>query len=220
MEHKFKEGDKVKIVSDFPDSVDGDLGFAHEMSKYVGKVGVVKDVYDGQFNSTPCVCVSVIVADNHCWTWYEYCLEAVEDIKTEPVAPSVKFDITADISRQYTDDGYKVLKIFDSELDMDYPITAYIEQHEGKITSRSFTKEGKFYKGDRSRVSDDVLFDLVTRPEVKPKKTIYSIYDADDLHLVGWSVIKSSVDSWKEKGSKVVELTFDPNTDEYSVSMF
>ena len=89
------------------------------------------------------------------------------------------FDITADISRQYTRDGNKVDFIVDTKKDISgvCRVLYHVEGHE-------VYQQAKL---DGMQFNHITGYDLVTRPEVKPSKFMYvDVYldEMDQLNIV------------------------------------
>lgn len=129
-----------------------------------------------------------------------------EVIKEEPPIVPLEFDITSDISRQFTRAGLKVDFIHNTKLNIDRPIVFHVE--------------------GRSQLYDADLFgkcignnDIITRPETKPSLFLYcetylgengGLYFADFKTL---EQLKLSQTKFKETKTLMIELVeYNPNT--------
>ena len=65
-----------------------------------------------------------------------------------------------------TRDGRRVLKVFDSGLDVEYPIVAWNEDYDGVC---EYTREGLFLTGDYGRPH---AFDLVHEPKTRKVRVV------------------------------------------------
>ena len=110
-----------------------------------------------------------------------------------------EFDITADLSRQRSGDK-KIVKLFDSGLDVTYPLVAWIE---GRNIPVSFTRGGR----EGTWPCND---ELHTLPETLPLiVTYHNVYHA----IIGpmHDSISSALGAMSEQLA-VIEMIFDPNT--------
>lgn len=112
------------------------------------------------------------------------------------------FYINADISQQFTLDNRKVLHLYDSKLDVEFPIVAWIE---GEVSSHDVTREGKSFNSGLC-----YKFDIVTRPKVQPLIIFYTnVYEAwvsnpyKTLLVADKALLNSAL--------SIVKTTYDPN---------
>ena len=116
------------------------------------------------------------------------------------------FDITADISRQFTRDGRKVLAIYDSGLDCKYPIAAWFENENASIT---LTKNGCCWNNSGSYSGSDII----TRSEPLPLvTTFHNIYPTDSNSLKICENNRAYLTTLATLAT--IKITFDPNTGE------
>jgi len=123
------------------------------------------------------------------------------------------FDINADISRQYTRDGRKVIHIHDTGFDITYPISAVVE---GSDQPFAYTNDGQYYVG---RVG--CMRDIVTRPEIKPL-----IVDYLNVYSTGGTVgehssasVAVSAAGGDRRHLAVIKLTYNPNDNSVSAEI-
>ena len=61
-----------------------------------------------------------------------------------------------------TRSGKKVTRLFYTDIESIFPITAIIEDNDNRKFTRTYTKEGTYYE-DKSKHSDDLFFDSMKR---------------------------------------------------------
>ena len=124
------------------------------------------------------------------------------------------FDITADISRQRTRDGRKVLAICDSSLNEPYPVVAWID---GEPTPYGVTRKGMCFSNGQT-----YKHDLHTLPEPLPLIVSYhnvypegfsaplfpSTVEAGDRDADCFATIKTVYDPNKETVISTVETVW------------
>lgn len=186
MTHTFKIGDRVRVL-DTQENRD-----YFYLKDKIGHIGTVVDIGKTIIN----IDMDDMLCDgegHYAWRF--------EHVKDEMI-----FDITADISRQYTRDGRKVLAIFDSGLDVEYPIAVWID---GELSPRSVDTVGNIYKGEENSS------DVITQPIILPDVVKYVGYGYNGYgNIVANCVHDSKENAISDliKGFAVVKLTFNPNT--------
>ena len=117
------------------------------------------------------------------------------------------FDINAPIEQQRSG-SFKLLKIVDSGLDIEYPIAAWLES--GRVNT--FTRNGQcFANGPNSPC------DLITLPEPLPLIVSYLSLTKYGPYGVWQSVESAEKQAHSTESIKtVMVVTFDPNTGESS----
>lgn len=117
------------------------------------------------------------------------------------------FDINAPIERQRSG-SFKLLKIVDSGLDVEYPLAVWCEN--GRVNT--FTRNGqRFVNGPNSPC------DLTTLPEPLPLIVAYhNVYVCDGLIGFGCPDMASALRHMNMGCTHVLCSTFDPNTGESS----
>jgi len=121
----------------------------------------------------------------------------------------LEFDINADISRQYTRDGRKIVFLQDTGLDIVYPISAAID---GENQAYSFTKLGQYYE-DEEGAKNESHYDIITRTEVKPLIVDYlNVYRTEGIIANHPSAAKAvSAAGGVSDHLAVIKLTYNPN---------
>lgn len=153
---------------------------------------------DGYYLSYGCSASCFVSSENKEYDTQEF----INKHTKEPA--KMEFDINVPIERQFTRDGRKVLAIFNSGLDITYPITAFIEGEEG---SQTFKTDGSYY-ADYS-----CHHDIITRPEVKPNVVKYANVYPNNGHELGCSydtADKANKSLYTSTGI-TYKFTFNPN---------
>ena len=120
------------------------------------------------------------------------------------------FDIKAPLARQQTRDGRKVLSIFDSGLDVRFPIVAWISGP-GSPNSFVFTRNGYGCYGDTQNA-----LDIITLPEAALFQSFWvNIYPYGLKSIVSSSYARASEIRTYE-AIATIKITYDPNTGESS----
>lgn len=83
------------------------------------------------------------------------------------------FDIEADISLQFTLDGSKIIHIYDSKLNVPFPIAIWIEN---VINCHNVNRQGTFLDDGQAH-----KFDIVTKPKPKPLIVSYNDFYIDGV---------------------------------------
>jgi hypothetical protein len=121
-----------------------------------------------------------------------------------------EFDKNADISRQYTRGGKKVLRIIDTEEKIIYPLTVLIEGH---IGFGAYMDDGKMYDNPNMHKSKD---DLITRP----LPDVYKFFGSHKSGTLDQLPAKdeTEAETYREYYVSIVKMTFNPNTNKAIVT--
>lgn len=118
------------------------------------------------------------------------------------------FDPKAPIEQQFTRDGRKVLAIFDSGLEVDFPIVAWVD---GECCAKGLTRFAEFYE-DRSACGADII----TRPAQLDMIVYYqNLYLNGDTY--NHDALKNAIDEKDSICLVTLEITFNPNSGESSI---
>jgi hypothetical protein len=120
-----------------------------------------------------------------------------------------KFDINAPIENQCTRNGKKVLRIFDSQLPIDFPLSVFIE---GEKNATQMTRDGRFYFSFSSHDHDlqTITPDVVSYHTFYKNDAGYFVSGGDYLNLP--AAIKGKNFTCR----LITELTVNPDTLESS----
>jgi len=129
-----------------------------------------------------------------------------------------EFDPAAEMAQQYTRDGQKVVALYDSGLNAEFPMSVWLE---GGNAPLAYTKKGRFNRSDEN----DSTLDIITRPPPKPLEVRYlqSFLDSNkNFSLRTWFEL-SELRSYQSKAPKLTTLRverhmFDPNTGTLTVT--
>lgn len=138
-----------------------------------------------------------------------------ENMTNSNTATELTFDINADISRQYTRDGRKVLaihKFYDAHLV--YPISAIVE---GTTSPVPYVCDGRYYSGD-----DDSNMDIITRPIEKPLIVDYlNVYNDGAGYESDHRTYQDAAEAARGIAAHmaVIKLTFNPNDNSVSAEV-
>ena len=118
------------------------------------------------------------------------------------------FDIKAQLERQCTRNGGKVLAIFDSGLDISHPVVVWADNSGSPF---SLTRNGCLYIDGHPH-----CYDVITLPKEAPVSVSWVNIYPDGLKSIISSSYAQASGIRTHEAIATVEITFDPNTGESS----